>query len=443
MKSTVEKVSQLQRRLNIEVPAQTVSTTFEQMLKGIQKQANIKGFRQGKAPLTTIKNVYGDRVKQDVVQELVQKHYYEALKHHDLDPISYPEFEYDPPAEGMSFTFSANFEVKPEINLKKYEGLEIDKEKLEVDSKKVDEVLENIRSSRAEFVPVFEDRPAQKGDTAVIDFEGFVNGAPLENGTGKDHQLELGANQFIEGFEEGVIGMSVGATKTLNLKFPEVYHAAEIAGKAVEFKVKLNSLKKKQLPELTDDFIQKLMGNATADEASTVEGLRKKIQADLEQTEQKRINEDLKNRLLKKLVSLNPVEVPPSMLADQKQALVDDTKKRMLEQGMNEVDFEAYLQKWDKDFETSASEMLQSGFLMDTIAKKHDLKWTQEDLDAKYDDYVKQTGIDRARIIEFYSRPDQMGRLTYSITEDKTIQFLLSSAKVNELTPDKLKNTLT
>ena len=118
MKSTVEKVSQLQRRLNIEVPAQTVSTTFEQMLKGIQKQASIKGFRQGKAPLATIKNVYGDRVKQDVVQELVQKHYQDALKQHGLDPISYPEFEFDQPAEGKTFSFTANFEVKPEIALK-------------------------------------------------------------------------------------------------------------------------------------------------------------------------------------------------------------------------------------------------------------------------------------------------------------------------------------
>lgn len=439
MKSTVEKVSQLQRRLNIEVPAQTVSTIFEKMLKGIQKQANIKGFRQGKAPLTTIKNVYGDRVKQDVVQELVQKHYYEALKQHGLDPISYPEFEYDQPTEGAEFSFSANFEIKPEINLHKYEGLELEKEKLEVDSKKIDEVLENIRNSNAEFVPVFEDRPAQKGDTAIIDFEGFVNGAPLENGTGKDHQLELGANQFIEGFEEGVIGMSVGGTKTLNLKFPEVYHSAEIAGKAVDFKVKLNGLKKKQLPEMNDELVKKLMGNAAPGETLTVEGLRKKIQEDLEQTEKKRIDEDLKNRLLKKLVSLNPVEVPPSMLANQKQALVDDTKKRMLEQGMNEVDFESYVQKWDKDFDASAAEMLQSGFLIDAIAKKQNLKWTQEDLDAKFDDYVKQTGVDRARIVEFYSRPEQMGQLTYTISENKVIQFLLSSAKITELDKSKLK----
>lgn len=442
MKSTVEKVSQLQRRLNIEVPAAAVTSAFDQMLKGIQKQANIKGFRQGKAPIATIKSVYGDRVKQDVVQDLVQKHYFEALKEHGLDPISYPEFEFEQPSEGKDFSFTANFEVKPEIQLKKYEGVEVEKEKFEVDAKQVDQVLENIRSSRAELVPVLEDRAAQNGDTAVVDFEGFVDGKPLENGAGQDHNLELGANQFIEGFEEGVVGMKVGQQKTLNLKFPDPYHSAEIAGKPVDFKVTLKSLKKKQLPELTDEMVQEMMGPAAGEEKHTIESLKKTIRADIEQSEQKRIEGDLKNRLLKKLVSLNPVEVPPSMLAEQKQALVDDTKKKMSQQGMSEADFGSYVQKWDKDFETSAAEMIQSGFLIDAIAKKHDLKWNDADLDAKYDEYAKQTGIEKSRIQEFYSRPEQMNRVTYMITEDKVIKFLLEKAKVTEVPKSKLKESL-
>lgn len=445
MKSTVEKVSQLQRRLNIEVPAAAVSSAFETMLKGIQKQANIKGFRQGKAPLATIKSVYGDRVKQDVVQDLVQKHYFEALKEHDLDPISYPEFEFDQPSEGKDFSFTANFEVKPEIQLKKYEGVEVEKEKFEVDAKQIDQVLENIRASRADLVPVLEDRAAANGDVAIVDFEGFVDGKPLENGAGKDHNLELGANQFIEGFEDGVVGMKVGQNKTLSLKFPDPYHSADLAGKAVDFKVTLNGLKKKQLPELNDEFVQKMMGNTMGGgegETHTVASLKKTIQTDMEQSEQKRIEGDLKNRLLKKLVSLNPVPVPPSMLNEQKQALIDDTKKKMSEQGMSEADFGTYVQKWDKDFETSASEMIQSGFLIDAIAKKHDLKWNDADLEAKFEEYAKQTGIEIARIKEFYSRPEQMNRVTYMITEDKVIKFLLNAAKITEVPKAKLKESL-
>jgi trigger factor len=439
MKSSVEKVSSLQRKINIEVPAATVATTIDNMLKGIQKQAAIKGFRQGKAPLATIKSLYGDKVKQDVVNELIQKHYFEAVREHQLEPVSYPEFEFDTPSEGKDFSFSASFEIKPDVALKKFEGLEVQKEKFEVDDKKIEQVLENIRTARAQLVDVLEDRPAQTGDTAVIDFEGSVNGAPLENGAGKDHNLELGAKQFIEGFEEGVIGMKVGGNTTLHLKFPDPYHSAELAGQAVDFKVTLKALKKKDLPELTDEFVNELMGKAVGSETHTLESLKKTIRTDMEQSEQKRIDTDFKNRLLKALVKANPVDVPPSMLKDQKQALVEDMKKRMQEQGMNDQDYQTYVQKWDKDFETSAAEMIQSGFLIDAIARKQDLNWTQEDLDKKFAEYAQQTGIDEARIREFYGRPEQMNRLTYTITEDKVVEFLKKSAKVTEVAADQLK----
>jgi trigger factor len=442
MKSTVEKVSNLQRRLNIEVPAQTVSNMFDETFKGIQKQATIKGFRQGKAPLATIKSMYSDRVKQDVVQELVQKHYFQALQEHQLDPISYPEFEFDQPSEGKDFAFTAHFEVKPEVTLKSYEGLEVEKEKYETDETKVEQVLENIRAARAELVDVLEDRPAQKGDIAIIDFEGFVDGKPLENGAGKDHNLELGANQFIEGFEEGVEGMKIGQQKTLTLKFPDQYHAADIAGKPVEFKVTLKGLKKKKLPDLSDEFVQQMMGQGAGLKEPTVEGLKKTIRKDFEESEKKRIETDFKNRMLRKLVAANPVEVPPSMLNDQKQALKEDMKKRMQEQGMGEADFASYAEKWDKDFESSAAEMIQSGFLVDAIARKHELKWTEQDLENKFEEYAQQTGIDKARIKEFYSRPEQMNRVTYAITEEKVIEFLLKSAKVKEVSKDQLKEAM-
>jgi trigger factor len=442
MKSSVEKVGSLQRKLNIEVPATEVSTAFDSVFKGIRKQANIKGFRQGKAPIATIKSLYGDKVKQDVVQDLIQKHYFTALKEHQLDPVSYPEFEFDQPADGKDFSFTANFEVKPEVTLKKYEGLEVQKEKFEATDAKVDEVLENIRNSRAEMVPVLEDRPAQKGDVAVLDFEGFVDGKPLENGAGTNHNLELGANQFIEGFEDGILGMKIGGNKTLNLKFPDPYHSVELAGKPVDFKVTLTSLKKKQLPELTDELVAQMMGQTGSTETHSVESLKKTIREDMEQSEKKRIESDFKNRLLKRLVALNPVEVPASMLQEQKQALIEDMKKKMTEQGMSEAEFQSYTEKWDKDFENSASEMIQSGFLIDALAKKHDLAWTDEELEAKFDEYAKQTGIDKARIKEFYSRPEQMNRVTYSITEDKVLAFLLKSAKVSEVSKDQIKESL-
>lgn len=434
MKTNIEKVSSLTHKINVQVPSTVVQTAFNRIFNDIQKEVTVKGFRKGKAPIATIKSMYADRVKQDVAQELIQMHYIKALTEHKLEPISNPEFEFDIPSETKDFSFSASFDVRPEVKLNKYEGMEVEKEKLVFDDKKIDEVLENIRSSRATFEDVLELRGAQLGDVAVVDFEGFVDGKPLENGTGTNHNLELGAKQFIEGFEEGLVGLKVGDTKTLNLKFPSPYHSAELAGKPVEFKVKLTGLKKKVLPELNDEFLATLGG------PTSLEDLKKTIREDLEGTEQKRVEDAFKNRLLKKLVQANPVEVPASLLKDQKNSLIADFQKRMNEQGMSPADFADYVTKWDGDFEKTAAEMIQSSFLIDAIAKKHDLFAKEEDLDTKYKEYAAQTHIEEARIREFYSRPEQTSRLSYMITEEKVIAFLNKSVKVKEVSADQLKD---
>jgi trigger factor len=434
MKTNMEKISSLHHKINVQVPVTVVQTAFNRIFNSIQKEVSIKGFRKGKAPLTTIRSMYNDRIKQDVAQELIQMHYIKALTEHKLEPISNPEFEFDIPAETKEFSFSATFDVRPEVNLKKYEGFEVEKEKFTFDDKKIDEVLQNIRNSRASFEDVLEVRPAQMGDVAIIDFAGFVDGKPLENGTGTDHNLDLGTKQFIEGFEEGIVGMNVGDSKTLNLKFPNPYHSVELAGKAVEFKVTLKGMKKKVLPELNDEFLATLGG------PTNLEELKKTIREDLENTEKKRIEDAFKNRLLKKLVKENPVEVPASLLKNQKNSLIDDFKKRMDEQGMSPADFKDYVAKWDSDFEKTASEMIQSSFLVDAIAKKHDLYCKDADIDKKYQEYSAQTGIDEARIREFYARPEQTSRLSYMITEEKVIDFLNQKIKVKEVSADQLKD---
>jgi trigger factor len=435
MKTNLEKVSDLERRLNIQIPAAAVGEAFDKLFKRVQKDAHIKGFRPGKAPIATIKSMYGERVRQDVVQDLVQKHYYEALKELALEPINYPEFEFDTPAEGKDFSFTAHFEIRPEVSLKKYEGLDVEKEKYEFEDKQVDQVLQNIRSSRAEQVPVLEDRPAQNGDIAIIDFDGSVDGKPLEGGKGVDHNLDLGSKSFIDGFEEGIVGMKVGASKTIHLKFPDPYHSKELAGKPVDFKVTLKALKKKELPELTDDFLKSI--GAT----ETVEELKTTIRKDIEQSEQKRIDQDFKNRLLKQLVKANPTHVPPTMLKEQKKALVDDMKKKMVDQGMSDEEFQDYASKWEGDFNTSASDMIQAGFLVDAIANKHDLGWNKEDVEKKIVEYAQQTGLDTEKIREFYAKPEQAQRLTYMITEEKVLEYLTSKANVKEVPKSKIKES--
>ncbi len=433
MKAQVQITEGLQRKLNVEINQAVVKSAFEKAYQDIQRQVEIKGFRKGKAPLTTIRTMYKDRIQGDVAQDLISKHYPVALQDQKIDPISYPEFEFDDPTEEKDFTFAAIFDVRPEVKVKKWEGLEVEKEKYTFDPAKIDQVVANIRNSKAEFVAVLDDRPAQMGDVAIIDFEGIVNGKPLENGSGLDHNLELGSKQFIDGYEEGIVGMKVGQVRTLDLKFPTPYHAKELEGQPVSFKVTLKSLKKKVLPEMTDELLKTIGAN------QTVEEFKKTVQEDTEQTEKKRIEDSFKNRLLKKLVIANPVDVPASLMKEQKASLIEDFKKRMTEQGMQPAEFEDYVQKWDSDFAKTAGEMIQSSFLIDKLSQEHNLICKQEDLDSKYEEYSKQTGIEIARIKEWYNKPEQTSRLTYQITEEKVMKLLTEKAKIKEVDAKDIK----
>jgi trigger factor len=296
----------------------------------------------------------------------------------------------------------------------------------------VDATIEDIRKGRAETTPVLEDRGAQMGDVATIDFAGEVDGAPLENGSATGHQLELGSSQFIPGFEDGVVGMKVGQEKTISIAFPADYHVSSLAGKPVTFKTKLTSLAKRVLPEVNDEFAK------SVGPYENVKALRDAITLDFEQREGKRVADDLKNRLMKVLVDANPVPVPKSLLGEQKKALIDDMKKRMEQQGLGQEAFEEYKEKWDKDFEQTASYMIQSSFLIDKIAADNNLKATAADLDKKMQEFAAQTGIDMARVHEFYGDQERRSRLQYQVTEEKVLEFLMSKSKITDVSKEEL-----
>lgn len=428
MKATLETVSNLQRKLNIQVPASEVKAAFNNAYASIQKHVAIKGFRKGKAPIQTVKSLYGDRVKQDVVNDLVQKYYSTALREHSLNPVSFPTIEFDSLTESADFAFTAEFEVRPEVVLKQVEKLQVQREKFVLDDAFVNNTLEDIRKSRSVNVPVLEDRPAQKGDIAVIDFKGFLDSGELENGSAEGHELELGSNMFIPGFEEGVTGMTVGSEKEVQIKFPDDYHVSHLAGQPVKFQVKLHKLLKKDLPELNDAFAKEMGGKY-----ETLEDLKTAIKEDFMKREEKRIKDELKDRLMKALVEKNPVDVPNSLLAEQKKALIEDLQKRMESQGMGGEQFEDYKQKWDSDFDETAKFMIRSSFLLDKIAEDNKLKATDADLEAKFDEYAKQTGIELARVKEFYADEDRSSRLRYQLTEERVVDWLISKADVKEV----------
>ncbi len=431
MKSTLDKLDGLARKLNIELPPESVQAGFDKMYREIQRDVEIKGFRKGKAPLAQIKSLYGEKVKSDVLQDLVSEHYAQALQEHSLEPIGYPKINFDQGLEeNKAFSFTAELEVRPEVVLNKYEGLEVKKEEVVIDEKQVDQVLENIQQSQSETNTVFEDRPAREGDIAELDFSGSVDDQPLEGAQAQGHLLELGSKRFIPGFEEGVIGMKAGDQKTLELSFPEDYHNRELAGRPIRFEVTLKAIKAKSLPDLNDELAKKVGG------FETLEALKEDIRKDLAQREEKRVRDELRNQIIKALVQANPVEVPEGLKQEQKEMIIEDVRKRMADQGLPPEEFEEYKRKWDSDFNDSAALMVQSTFLVDALAQKLQLNATHEDLNQRLQEYAQQTGIELERIREFYGEQNRMSRLAFQITEEKVVNYLLDKAQI---TPGKVE----
>lgn len=432
MKSTVNKLEGLNRKVTVEVPEEQVASAFNKVYKTLQKSASIKGFRKGKAPLSAVKTLYGDRVKGDVLQDIISEGYQSALMEHNLHPVNQPDFNFDVLEESQNFTFSAEFEVRPDVKLEKYEGLSVEKEKITINEEQVEKSLENIRTNRAEMTDVEESRPAQLKDTAIIDFEGFIAGEPLDGGKGEDHPLELGSNSFIPGFEDGIVGMNVGDAKEITLTFPEDYHAKEIAGKEVVFKVTLKKLQFKKLPELTDEFAKSF------GEYDSLDAFKTAIKDEITKSEEHRVKEDLKNRVLHALVNANPVDVPASLLEQQKANLVEDVHRRMHQQGMNHEQFEEYKEKWDADFTDTATFMIQSNFLIDAIADKLELFPTEADIDAKLNEHALQTGLNVKQLKEYYAKDNRIANLRYQICEEKVVDHLIAKANIKEVEKDKL-----
>lgn len=430
MKSTIEASEGLKRKLKIVVDPEMVKEAFEKQFQKIRGEVTLKGFRKGKAPLSQIKSMYKEQATRNVVEELVQDNYISALQTHNLQPINYPKIDLDQIEEDKGFSFTAELEVRPEVDLKKYEGLEIEKEETTIDEARVEEVINQILSSRAERTPLLEERPVQTGDFTDINFEGFLSdGSPLANGAANNFILEIGSNSFIPGFEDGIIGMTVGSQKTITLTFPEDYHATEIAGAQVDFKVTLNKIMKKTLPELTDDFVQTL-GDPNV---KTAEDLKSQIRKDLERSENSRIEQKMQEEVLKKLVEANPVDAPESLVLEQKENLKQNTSQTLKQQGMDDKGITDYLQKWDAEFTQNATDIIKSSFIVDAIAEKENLIPTAKDVEARLEELAQGAGMPVEEVRKFYNEPGKLDSLRYRLLETRVIDFVISKADVKNV----------
>ena len=434
MNVSVETLNSFTKKLSFELPAELVDAEYEKVFKNVKSTAKMPGFRKGKVPTHVVEQQYSQMISEEVLKNLVNSTCFEAFKEHRIIPVSPPAIESDTVKKGEPFSYSVEVETYPDVDLKQYQGLCLEKEHHVHNESTVKERLDQMRERMAQLNPVDDAHSVASGDFATIDFTGYLNGEAFPGGSATDHQLQIGSGSFIPGFEDQIIGMKVDEKKRLTVTFPEDYGNSELAGKDAEFDITVKELKTKVVPELDDDFA------LTAGGFDTLGQLRDEITEAVKEEELARIDGELKDRLQEMLVELNPCEIPDTMVQRQLAFMLESMKQRLASQQMTLEMVGVTEDEFNKRYRESAEQHVKQLLIIHAIAKKEGFSLTQEDLDAKYPEIATDVGRDVAEIKGYYEKNrDAAEHLGSQIVEDKVVAFLLSSATITEVPKEKLQ----
>ena len=426
MSVQVENLEKNMAKLTIEVSAEELEKALNAAYQKEKGKISIPGFRKGKVPRAMIEKMYGPAVfYEDAANTLMQANYPAAVEESGVDIVSRPTVDVVQIEQGKPFIFTAEVAVRPEVTLGKYMGVTVTKIDTSVSDEEVAESLEKERNNNARTITVT-DRPVAEGDTAVIDFEGFVDGVAFEGGKGENHPLEIGSHTFIDTFEDQLVGKNTGDEVEVNVTFPEKYQSADLAGKPALFKVKINEIKTKELPELDDEFAQDVSEFDTLDEYK--EDLRKRL-VEQKENEAKRTKED---EAIQKIIDKSKMDIPEAMIDTQCETMVEEFAQRIAQSGLS---MDQYLQfsgmtidKLKEQVRPEATTRIQSSLVLEQIAKDENIEITDEDIDAEIEKMAKAYGMEADKLKEY------MGE-----AEKKSMKNDLAIQKAVELVMDNVK----
>lgn len=427
MQVNVETLSPVSKKVSFEIPVDQVNTEIANAYAGIQKRAKIQGFRPGKAPMHLIKRTYSDSMRDQVMRSFYEKTLFKTLSENNIDPVVAPTIESDILQENEPFRYSALVEVLPEIELKDYAGLEVTREQYVFDPQKVEDEIAHMRDNMAQLVPLEDDVAVEKGHMAMVDFTFSVEGFPEEDSSSEGSLVEVGAHRFSPEFEDGLLGMKCGESKDIRVTLPEGYRNPDAAGKEGIFHVTLREIKRKDLPELDDEFARQF------GEFETFEQLREKISEYHQKHELDRIEHDQKESIIKALIEKNPIEVPQSMVKRQQDQMLENLKNRLKSRGMSMetmgMDDDAFRER----IHDTAADKVRGGLLLMALIKQENFAVSDEDLEKRYGQIAGGNEEMLERIREHYSTSrTARDSLISEIKEDKAISFLLDNAVISE-----------
>lgn len=422
MQYEVEKTSGITATLSVTVPAEDVKQALDVAYKKVSKTAQVPGFRSGKAPRNLLEKHFGSSVNSEVVGDLVASTIDKAISEAKLHPVAYPQIEPGTLSKGEHFTYTANLELKPEIELQKYEGLETVKVDATVDVKDVDAKLETMRQEHSQLVPVKLRDVVEQGDHVVVDYEGTMGGVPFQGGKGTDAIVEIGGHDYIPGFAEGLLGAKVPGTRQIPVDFPKEYSVESLAGKPATFKLQIKEIKTREIPALDDDFAKDLGEDG-------LEELRNKVIDELKQSAEKAAQEKRKESLLVSLVAANPFDVPPSMIKGQAERMVHTAAERIQMMTGQE------LKLTDSDFadlaqgnQEAAEFSVRTGLLLGEVAHAAELEIDEAQIEAEIDRRATASGEHAEKLRSAYASKEIREELRYHLLEERVVEFLLEKA---------------
>ena len=421
MQVSIESSKGLERQVKVIVPAEKIDSEVLQRLQKATKTVNIKGFRKGKVPLKVVQQQYGKAVRQEVLGEVINSSFYEAIKQEDLKPVGQPKIEEIDDSAGQDLEYKATFEVYPEVKLADLAKVSIARPVADIKSDDLEKMIDVLRNQQASFDAT--ENPAADGDKVNIDFVGTLRGKKeFPGGSAEGQELVLGSNSMIPGFEEGLVGVSAGDETVLKLKFPKDYHAEELKGKTVSFAVKVNSVEAKTLPEMNDDFF-KLFGVETGGE----EKFREDVEANMQRELNNAIRTKVKNRIMDQLYKLNKVEVPEALVANE----IVQLKKQMIQQFGGGQDFDLNMLP-DDMFKDKAKRRASLGVIVSEVVNVESLSPDEDQVRARVDE-IASTYEQPSEVIDYYySKPELLSSVEAVVLEDQVTELVLSKAKVKE-----------
>ncbi|HGE6113249.1 TPA: trigger factor [Vibrio cholerae] len=419
MQVTVETLEGLQRRLNITVPAANIEDAVAAELRNIAKNRRFDGFRKGKVPMKMVAKMYGKTVRQDVLGEVMQRHFIEAIVKEKINPAGAPTFAPVEIGEGKDLVFTATFEVYPEVELKGLENIAVEKPAAEVTDADVAEMLETLRKQQATWKEV--DEAAENGKRVSIDFVGSIDGVEFEGGKAENFPLEMGAGRMIPGFEDGIVGKTKGMEFVIDVTFPEDYHAENLKGKAAKFAIKVNKVEARELPELNDEFVARF-GVAEGG----VDALKAEVRKNMERELKQAIKARIKEQAIEGLVKENEIQVPSALIDQEINVLRQQAAQRF---GGN---VEAAAQLPRELFEEQAKRRVVVGLLLGEVIRTHELKADEEKVKALITE-MATAYEDPSEVVSYYEQNQQlMNNMRNVALEEQAVDAIIAKAKVTE-----------